>query len=62
MSPQRQNCPQVRTTALNQEAKKGVILLVDVIHLGCLGDSRLLPHKGDREDSVWNPKDSEMSL
>lgn len=39
MSPGKQICLQLRTTALNQQAKKGVTLLVDVIHQGYLGDT-----------------------
>lgn len=57
MSPGRQNCSQLRTAALNQHAKKGVILLADVIHLDYPGDSGLLLPKGTGR-TVWNPEDS----
>lgn len=57
MSPGRQNGPPLRTPALNQQAKKGVILLADVIRLGYLRDPGLLLHKGTGR-TVWNPEDS----
>ena len=62
MFPGRQNCPQLRTTALNQQAKKGVILLGAVIHLDYLRDPELQLHKGDREDCLELKGFSETDL
>lgn len=43
----------------NQQTKKGMILLIGVIHPGYQsGSIGSLPHNGDGEAYVWNPEES----
>lgn len=62
MFPGSQNWPQLRTTTLNQQAKKGVILLGGIIHLDYLRDCGLQLHMGDREGYLELQGFSEMYL